>query len=398
MWITESRYNLLMSHITPIGITNWRSSNIPFGIKDKDRLQHIYIIGKTGVGKSTLMQQMMLSDIQRGNGIAILDPHGDTAEYILQHIPESRKNDVIYFNPQDLAHPTYFNPLCSTNKDSFHLITSNLIATFKHIWGDSWGPRLEYILRQCILTLLASGNKTLLDIPPLLVNPLFRETVLATIDNNQLLSFWKYEYDKYPPALRAEATTPILNKIGVFTANTILKTITGHPAKTISFDTIINNKQILICNLAKGIIGEDVAALLGSMLLSGIHMAAMQRASIPQQHRTPFYCYIDEMHSFISGAFIPVLSESRKYGLSLCMAHQYLNQLPEEIRAAIFGNVGTIISFRLGAEDAAYMAEEFYPVCSQDDFINLPPYHIYLRLLIDGISSKPFSAVTSLIK
>ena len=387
-------YAALMSPITPIGTTTWRNTNIPFGIKDKDRLQHIYIIGKTGVGKSTLMQTMMLSDIQRGNGIAILDPHGDTATLIMKHIPPERINDVIYFNPQDKDTCIPFNPLYSTNKDEHHLITSNLIATFKHIWGESWGPRLEYILLQSILTLLAGGNHTLLDIQPLLVNPLFRESILATIENKQLLSFWLYEYDKYSPQLRAEAIAPILNKVGVFSSNAILKSITGNPTRTIPFDTIMNNKKLLICNLSKGIIGEDVAAILGSMLLSSIHLAAMKRAALPQEHRTPFYCYIDEMHSFISDAFIPVLSESRKYGLSLCVAHQYLAQLPDAISSAVFGNVGTIISFRVGAADAAYLAEEFYPVCTQDDFINLPPYHIYLRLLIDGLASKPFSAVT----
>ncbi len=379
--------------ITPIGITDFRNTHIPFGIKAKDRLQHIYVIGKTGVGKSTLLQNMAIADIEQGNGITVIDPHGDLADSLLNHIPAPRIHDVIYFNATDTDYPIGFNPLYNVPDNKKHLIASILISTFKKIWSESWGPRLEYILRNCLLTLLESGKAvTLLDIQPLLVHKEFRQDILYSIHNKQLLSFWYDEFDKYPVPLRSEAIAPILNKIGVFASNSILRNIVGQKISTIDLKTIVLEKKILICNFSKGILGEDVSSLLGSILVSMIHFTALQRAELPIEERTPFYLYIDEMHSFISLSFADALSEARKYGLSLFLTHQYLEQISEELRVAIFGNIGTTISFRVGAEDAAYLSKEFYPTFSQTDFINLSRYAMYIKLMIDGVTSRPFSA------
>lgn len=384
----------LHTDVTPIGITDFRNTHQPFGIKAKDRLQHIYVIGKTGVGKSTLLQNMAIDDIQKGNGLAVIDPHGDVAESLLKHIPASRMNDVIYFNPSDTSHSIAFNPLynASHKKD---LISSILISTFERIWSNSWGPRLEYILRNSLLTLLSSNQETtLLRIQPLLTNPIFRKQILYTVSDKALLSFWENEYEKYSPQLRAEAIASILNKIGIFSSNEVLRNIIGQYQSSFNLTDVLQQQKILICNLSKGLLGEDVSSLLGSLIVSMIHFTALERAALPAEQRTPFYVYIDEMHSFVSLSFADILSEARKYGLSLFLSHQYLDQLQDEVREAIFGNVGSIISFRVGAEDAAYLAKEFYPTFSQSDFINLPPYHIYIKLMIDGVASKPFSAKT----
>lgn len=380
-------------YFTPIGVTNWRNDNKLFGIKPSDRLQHIYCLGKTGVGKSTLLINMALDDIQKGHGICVVDPHGETADIILQHIPEHRKKDVIYFNATDKGQLPGFNPLYKVPEHERHLVASEIVLTFKKIWIDSWGPRLEYILRFAVLTLLEYPTATLLDIQPLLLDKAFRSLVLQFTTNENILSFWFNEFDKYPLSLKADAITPILNKAGVFRANTTLQAIVGQQGG-MSLETIMNSGQILICNLSKGLIGEDVSTLLGSLMTTGIQTAAMRRAHTPLEDRNPFYLYIDEAHSFLTSSFATMLSEVRKYRIGLFLTHQYLEQLSEEVRTAILGNVGTMICFRLGAADAKVMAEEFYPVFAIDDFINLPKHSIYLKLLIDGTTSVPFSAAT----
>jgi len=376
---------------TPIGITNWRNSSKLFGILPQDRLQHIYAIGKTGVGKSTLLYNMAIDDIYKGHGIAVLDPHGDIAEKLIANIPEHRKNDIIYFNATDPAHRTGFNPLHKVPVEQRHAVVSEVVLMFKKIWSDTWGARLEYILRFCILTLLEYPTATLLDIQPMLLDSAYRNLILHYTDNSYILSFWHNEFDKYPPALRAEAIMPILNKTGVLIASDTLREIVGQQ-HGIVLDEVMNKSKILICNLSKGLIGEDVSQLLGSLLTTGLQMSSLRRARIPEAERRHFYIFIDEAHSFINTAFPTILSEVRKYGVGLFLTHQYLEQLPEILQKAILGNVGTIICFRLGTADAKMMAEEFYPVFRQDDFINLPKYNMYLRLLIDGSGGKPFSA------
>jgi hypothetical protein len=381
-------------NLTPIGITNWHNDHKPFGIKDQDRLGHIYVIGKTGTGKSTLLENMAISDIVRGNGLCIIDPHGDIATHILNYIPEDRMEDVIYFNPIDKEFPIAFNPLIGIHPNHHHLVASGLISTFKKIWADSWGPRMEYILRFSLLTLLENRKCSLLDIQPLLTDQTFRNNILSRSISPYILSFWHNEFDKYPPALKAEAIAPILNKIGLFLASPPLRNIVGQKIRGFNMQDLMNEGKILIANLSKGELGEDISAILGNMLVTNIQLAALYRARHPEHTRKPFYLYVDEMHSFVSLSFADILAEARKYRLSIFLSHQYIDQLHEKIRAAIFGNVGTIISFRIGAEDAEFLEKEFKPVFNQYDLIHLPKYSMYLKLMIDGATSQPFSAKT----
>ena len=384
-----------MSNITYIGKTKWRDSNQLFGIKDKDRLGHLYVIGKTGTGKSTLLEQMAISDIERGNGLCIIDPHGDIAEHILHYIPKHRIPDVIYFNATDSEHFIAFNPLATNaSQQSDNLITSNLISTFKKIWSESWGPRLEHILRYSILTLRRYPNATLLDIPLLLTDAFFRQKVLNYVTDTSIIDFWTHEFDSYTAQLKSEAITPVLNKIGILLASLPIRNIIGQPKSAFVMQDALDQKKILICNLSKGQIGEDAASILGSMLVTAIQTAALFRASYQPEDRTPFYLYIDEVHSFVTLSLADVLAEARKYGLSLFLSHQYSEQLHEKIRAAILGNVGTLICFRIGAADARYLAPEFSPVFDETDLVQLPKYMMYLKLMIDGATSKPFSATT----
>lgn len=384
----------LSDDITPIGITNWRSQGKPFGIKDRDRLTHLYITGKSGSGKSTLISTMAVSDIERGLGIAIIDPHGELAKSLLDYVPKGRIPDVIYFNPQDAEFPIGFNPLKGIHPSHFHLVASGVISTFKKLWYESWGPRMEHILRYALLTLLEYRNASLLDIQPLLTNKDYREHILSKCINPDLFAFWHNEFDKYSPTLRTEAIAPILNKLSLLSANGLLRNIVGQKHRSFNMQDVMDEGKILICNLSKGTLGEDASALLGSMLITSIQLAALHRTKQPEHMRKSFYLYVDEVHSFISLSFTSILSESRKYGLSLIMAHQYIEQLPEAIRSAVFGNVGTMITFRVGAADAEYLAKEFAPVFTEIDLVNLPKYSMYLKLMIDGATSLPFSAIT----
>jgi len=376
---------------TPIGYTNWRNQNQLFGIKLQDRFSHIYAIGKTGVGKTTLLLNMAIDDVYKGYGVCLLEPHGDACLKLLQAIPEHRKQDVIYFDATNPARRTGFNPLYYVPPDQRHLVASELVLAFKKIWGDSWGPRLEYILRYCLLTLLEYPAATLLDITALLLDQQYRNLILQFTDNISILSFWHNEFDRYPPSLRADSIMPILNKAGVFNSNAVLKDIVGQ-AHGIDMSEIMNGNKILICNLAKGIIGEDVSQILGSLITTAIQTAAMRRASISEDNRLPFMIFIDECHSFITTSFASMLSEVRKYKVALYLTHQYLEQLPEETRSGVLGNIGTTICFRLSAADGKIMEQEFYPVFKQGDFINLPRFNIYIKLLVNGFSGTAFSA------
>ncbi len=380
--------------ITPIGITNFRNTNQKFGIKDRDRLQHIYVIGKSGTGKSTLLENMAISDVERGNGLCIIDPHGDIAEDVMKYIPEGRLQDLIYFNATEQNNPIAFNPLKGIHPKYHHLVASGLVSTFKKIWSESWGPRMEYILRFTLLTLLCMPDATLLDIQPLLTNKEVRQRILSNVGDQHILSFWDNEFNKYSPTLRNEVIAPILNKTGLFITCDPLRNILGQKTNSLRLQQVLDSGKILIVNLSKGQIGEDASSILGAMLISSIQLSALHRASKPQEARRPFYLYIDECHSFITLSFANILAEARKYGLSLFLAHQYIEQMDERVRSAIFGNVGTMISFRVGAPDAEYLAKEFYKVFSEDDFVNLPNYAMYLKLMINGSSSQPFSAAS----
>ena len=379
---------------TPIGITNYRNTNKRFGIKDKDRLQHIYVIGKSGTGKSTLLENMAISDIERGNGLCIIDPHGDIATDILSNVPKGRMQDLIYFNATEKEKPIAFNPLKGIHPKYHDLVASGLVSTFKKIWSDSWGPRMEYILRFTLLTLLCVPDSTLLDIQPLLTDKDTRAKALSYVTDEHIISFWNSEFDRYTPKLRSEVISPILNKTGLFITSITLRNIVGQKTNSFRLQQVLDTSKILIVNLSKGQIGEDASSLLGAMLVNAIQLAALHRAGMAEHARKPFYLYIDECHSFVTLAFAGILAEARKYGLSLFLANQYIEQLDERVRAAIFGNVGTMIAFRVGATDAEYLAKEFYPVFTPDDFVHLPRYAMYLKLMIDGSASQPFSAIS----
>lgn len=383
-----------MDDRTPIGITNWRDSNKPFFIKDSDRFGHIYVLGKTGVGKSTLLLNMAISDIEKGKGLCVIDPHSDVVSTLLDCIPKQRIADVVYFNPLDNKYPIGFNPLKSVSAQFHSLVVSGLIAVFKKIWADSWGVRMEYILRFSILTLLEYPNATLLDINPLLTNQAFRKEVLSHVQNEHTLSFWNNEFDKYTKSHRAEAIAPVLNKAGVFHTNETLRMVFGQTQQKFRISHIMDTSKIMLVNLSKGEIGEDIAGLIGSMLITSFQLATSYRASQPESMRAGFTLYIDEAHSFLTLSFVDILAEARKYKLSLFLSHQYIDQLHEKIRSAIFGNVGTMIAFRVGATDASYLEKEFYPICTSEDFIKLPRFGMYIKLMIDGATSLPFSAYT----
>jgi hypothetical protein len=380
--------------IIPFAVTNYRDIRKRFGIKEKNRRSHMYIIGKTGTGKTTLIENMLISDIKAGNGLAIIDPHGDLAEDLLNFVPKRRIKETVYFNPSDLDYPIAFNPLEKVDQDHHHLVASGLISVFRKIWHEFWGPRMEHILRHSILALLDYPGSTLLDLPPMLVDKDFRKRVLEKVIDQQVKNFWFTEFDKYSAWFRSEAVAPIQNKVGQFLATPLIRNIVGQTESSIDFRRIMDEGKILIVNLSKGKIGEDNCALLGAMIVTKIQLAALSRGDIPEWERKSFYFYVDEIQNFLTQSFCDILSEARKYGLCLTLTHQYIEQLEEEVRCAVFGNVGTLITFRIGARDAQFLEKEFSPVFDQTNLVNLPNYHIYLKLMIDGVTSNAFSAIT----
>ncbi|GAA4461811.1 hypothetical protein GCM10023093_07220 [Nemorincola caseinilytica] len=381
--------------LTLIGTTNYRNTNLKFGIKDQDRLAHIFCIGKTGVGKSTLLVNMAMSDICKGKGLAVLDPHGDAAQTLLGKIPLHRKKDLIYFAPANTSNPTAFNPLHGVSPQHHHLVASGLVSVFKKVWGEiSWGPRMENILRFVFLALLEYPDATLLDIQPLLTKPNFRHEVLLKVKNEFTQAFWRDEFEKLTPSQRAEAISPILNKTSVFRTSRPLMLTVGRKERGLSMQQVMDGSKVLICNFSKGMLGEEASMIIGSMVVTFLQMSAMYRARIAESRRIPFFLYIDESQSFVTQSFADLLSEARKYGLGIFMANQFLDQLNDKIRSAILGNVGTLISFRVGSKDAEELAREFFPIFDQVDLVHLPRFSMYLKLAIDGATSQPFSADT----
>lgn len=382
-----------LQEVTPFAFTNYRNSKKVFGIKLDDRRRHMYVIGKTGMGKSTLLENMITTDIAAGRGVAVVDPHGDLVEKVLDFVPSDRINDVIYFDPSDLENPIGFNVLEKVDSEYTHLVASGLIGVFKKIWADSWGPRLEYILANAIHALLSSDGNTMLGITRMLVDKAYRKKVVSKITDPMVRSFWVDEFENYNDRFRGEAIAPIQNKVGQFLSSAIIRNIVGQTKSTISLSDIMNNKKILLMNLSKGKVGEENSALLGAMMITRIQLSAMERVRIPEDEREDFILYVDEFQNFATEAFATILSEARKYRLSLVMGHQYIKQVPEPVQDAVFGNVGTMICFRVGAEDAERFEQEFSETFTANDFVNLQRGHIYLKLMIDGIASKPFSAV-----
>jgi len=384
----------MVDQITLFAETNFRNQRRKFGIKTDDRRRHLYMIGKTGVGKTTLLENMAISDIMEGNGVAIVDPHGEFADKMLDFVPKSRINDVIYFNPGDLEYPIALNVIEKVSPEQRHLVASGLVGVFKKIWADSWGPRLEYLLRNAILALLEYPDSTLLGIMRMLTDKAYRKKVIEKIQDPVVKSFWIEEFQKYPDRFLAEAVAPIQNKVGQFLTSPLIRNIVGQVKSTIDIREVMDQGKILIMNLSKGRIGEDNSALLGAMMITRLQLAAMSRIEIPEEKRRDFYLYVDEFQNFATESFANILSEARKYRLNLILAHQYIAQLEESVRDAVFGNVGTLVSFRIGAEDAEMLEREFMPEFSANDLVNLSKFDIYLKLMIDGMASRPFSSTT----
>lgn len=381
------------SDVSLFAKTTHRNEGRRFGIKESDRFFHMYVIGKTGVGKSTLLETLIFQDIERGRGLTVLDPHGELVKSIVDRIPPARANGLIYFNVADPSCRLGFNPIQFVPERRRGLAAAGLLDAFKKLWSDSWGPRLEHLLRNALFTLLEQPQGSLADLLRLFHDRDYRAEALRHVKNEQVREFWLKEYAGYPERLRGEAVAPLQNKVGAFLADPLLRRIlTGN--NDIHVRDIMDNGKILLVNLSKGIIGEDVAGLLGALLVSRINLAALSRADTPSAERRPFFCYLDEFQTFSSLAFITMLSELRKYRVGMTLGHQYLDQLDPGVQAAILGNVGTQIVFRVGAADAELFAQEFYPHFTVTDFTNLPNHHVYLKLMIDGMVSKPFSAET----
>lgn len=380
--------------ITVFAETNYRNQKARFGIKLDDRRRHLYVLGKTGMGKTNMLQNMTIGDIVAGRGVGVIDPHGEFVEALLDYIPRSRINDVIYVNPADLDWPVAFNVLEKVSPEHRHLVASGVVGVFKKIWADSWGPRLEYVLRNGILALMEYEGSTLLGIMRILIDKEFRKGVITRVKDPTVRTFWVEEYTKYPDRFQAEAVAPIQNKVGQFLSSPLIRNIVGQTTTAFNIRDVIDDGKILLMNLSKGRIGEDASALLGAMMVTKLQLAAMSRVDVPEEARRDFYLYVDEFQNFATESFANILSEARKYRLDLTLAHQYITQLPEEVRDAAFGNVGTLVSFRIGADDAEFLEREFAPEFAASDLVNLAKYSIYLKLMIDGVASKAFSAFT----
>ena len=383
--------------VTYFAETDARNKRVKFGIKAKDRSRHMYIIGKTGMGKSTLLENMAVQDIQNGEGIAFVDPHGKTADLLLEYVPEHRIKDVVYFAPFDLSHPVSFNVLEDVDPDKRHLVVSGLMSTFKKIWVDAWSARMEYILSNTLLALLEYPEATLLGVNRMLSDKDYRKKVVDNVKDPSVRSFWVDEFAKYTERMAAEAIPAIQNKVGQFTSNPLIRNLIGQPKSSFNLRQCMDSKKILIVNLSKGRIGDTNANLIGGMMITKLYLAAMSRADVSDTaiKKLPYcYLFVDEFQNFANESFADILSEARKYKLSLTIAHQYIEQMEEEVRAAVFGNVGTMITFRVGAYDAEVLEKEFGPAFTAEDIVNLGFAQIYLKLMIDGVSSQPFSAVT----
>lgn len=380
------------------GRTDFRGTNKLFGIRRNDRRQHMYVIGKTGTGKSALLNNLIVQDIMNGEGVAVVDPHGELVESILEKIPENRLEDVIYFNPADSDYHIGFNVLELPDPKYKHLVASGLMGIFTKIWSNVWSARMEYIMNNAILALLDTPNSTLMGVLRILVDKDFRQQIIANVDDPVVKAFWIHEYEAWQDKFRNEAIAPIQNKVGQFLSTSMVRNIVGQSKSTVDIFDIMNSGKIFLVNVSKGRIGEDNSALLGAMLITKMQLAAMERVRIPEDERVDFYLYVDEFQNFATDSFAGVLSEARKYRLNLIVAHQYIGQLVTDVstkvRDAIFGNVGTMIIFRVGAGDAEFLEPEFSPEFMIADIVNLPNHHIYLRLMVNGITSRPFSAGT----
>jgi len=374
--------------------TNFRHKKEKFGVKEDDRRRHMYIIGKTGVGKTNMMENMVISDINAGHGVAVVDPHGEFVDKILQYIPKNRINDVVLFNPADIDHPVAFNPLETVSADQKNLVASGLISIFQKIWQESWGPRLEYILRNTIISLLDYPDSTMFGILRILVDNEYRKKVVKSLNDPVIHDFWTKEFAQYNEKTRVDAILPIQNKVGQFLSSPTIRNIVGQPKSKIDIRKIMDNKKILLLRLAQGQIGEDNAALLGAMMITKMQLTAMSRVDVLEEKRNDFYLYVDEFQNFATESFAKILSEARKYRLNLILANQYIAQLSEPVRDAIFGNAGSLVCFRVGATDSLFLDKELEPVFDANDLVNLDKYQVYVKLSVDGVTGNAFSAKT----
>ena len=386
------------NRITYFAETDRRNKRIPFGIKAEDRTRHMYIIGKTGMGKSTCIENMVVQDIKNGEGFAFIDPHGKSAALLLDYIPEDRIKDVVYFAPFDSDHPISFNVMEDVGPDKRHLVANGLLSAFKKIFGaESFSDRMQYILMNCLLALLEYPDSTLLGVNRMLTDKVYRKKVVDNVKDPSVKAYWVEEFAKYTEKFAAEATPAVQNKLGQFTSNPLIRNIIGQPHSSFDLRTMMDERKILIVNLSKGQLGEGNAALLGGMIITKIYLAAMSRADLTEGElkKLPnFYMYVDEFQNFANESFADILSEARKYKLALTIAHQYIKQMDEKVADAVFGNVGTQIMFRVGAPDAEELEKEYAPVFTAEDMVSLGFTQIYLKLMIDGVASHPFSAVT----
>ena len=380
--------------ITYLARTDFRNRRQLFGIKREDRFSHVYVIGKTGTGKSTLLETMARQDLGRGNGFALIDPHGALVERIAQSVPAHRQGDVLYLNAADPTQPYGYNPLRRVRQDHIALAASGLMETFQKMWPEAWGVRMEHILRNVLMALLEQPAANLHDVLRIVSDSKYRKSIAASLKNETVRAFLQKEFDRFTFGYRADGIAPIQNKVGAFLADPLLNHILTAPERDLHIRQLMDQGKVLLVNLAKGRIGDDSSSLLGGLLVTTIGLAGYSRSDIDPAQRRDFFIYIDEFQSFTTLAMANMLSEMRKYRLGFTVAHQYLHQLETDVWHAVLGNAGTIISFRLGAEDAPYVAREFSGVFDLADLVQLPNHHIYLKLMIDGMPSSPFSAVT----
>lgn len=379
---------------TFFGLTNFRGIQTKFGILREDRRRHLYVVGKSGVGKSKLLETLIINDIKQGKGVCVMDPHGDLIQDLIQYVPQHKVKDIVYFNVSDYEHPIAFNPLENVSIDMKQQVTQGLIEVFKKFFGGDWSPKIEHVFRYTTLAMLDYPNSTIVAMMKMLTNRKFRQKVIPEIKDSVVKHFWANEFSSWSEKFDNEAILPLVNKLGQFLSNHLIRNIVVQPNNTFDFDDIMNNQKILFIELSKGRLGEENSALLGAMLITKIYQTAMARAKLPEAQRKEFYLYIDEFQNFATDTFENILSESRKYRLLLTISHQYLAQVPDRVKGTVFGNMGSIIAMRVGADDGAYLANEFTPIFSTEDFINLGVREMLIKMSVGGQTSPPFSATT----
>lgn len=377
-----------------IGRTTFRSAGILFGIQREDRFSHMYIIGKTGTGKSTFLRNLIVQDLAKGTGLAVFDPHGDLVESVLPFVPAWRRSNLVYLNVPDRRLKWTFNPFAGVPSENRALAAASMVEVFKKLWPDDWGPRLEHLLRNVVWTLLETPGASFADVPRLLVDRDFRRAAVFRVKNSEVRAFWRDEFERYSPAFRAVVVAPLQNKIGGFLTDPVLKAILAAERSSFDIEHIMDSNKVLLVNLSRGRIGEGPAALLGSLLVSSLGLSAFKRANRPTERRRDFFIYIDEFHTFATLSLATMLSELRKYRVGLVLAHQYLSQLETEVRDAVFGNAGTFMAFRVGAQDALLVKRELGEPIQPEDLNRIPNFNMYLRLLIGGEPSPPLSAIS----